>query len=521
LKINLVSIPPSPGTITGNNSPCENAIGEVYSISAVTGATTYNWGVPAGASITNGQGTTSITVTFGTTSGVVNVSAGNACGNSQSRFISITLNSIPSTPGTITGTQNPCQYETGVPYSINAVTGATSYNWTVPSGATVASGQGTTAITVDFGDSDGNIGVRAENVCGNSNYQELKINLVSIPPSPGAITGSTSPCENATGEVYSINAVSGATTYDWGVPADATITNGQGSTIITVTFGTTSGNVNVRAGNTCGYSQSRFINITLNSIPSSPGAITGSTSVCVEEQGVTYSISSVSGATSYNWIVPLGATIASGQGTTSITVNFGSASGIVRVRAQNTCGNSSYRIKMVSTSLTDSRDSKSYNTQQIGTQCWMAENLNYNSTTSWCYFNQTSNCDKYGRLYQWSTAQTVCPTGWHLPSTSEWSTLTTYLNGTAVAGGKMKETGTAHWMSPNTGATNLSGFTGLGGGRRTTSSTYQNLRYYGYFWTTGQFGLNGLYRQLSYNNTQVMSSSINKNYGISVRCIRD
>ena len=139
-------------------------------------------------------------------------------------------------------------------------------------------------------------------------------------------------------------------------------------------------------------------------------------------------------------------------------------------------------------SFTDTRDGKVYTTMQIGAQCWMNQNLNIgtriagtsnqtNKGTSkkYCYSNTEANCTTYGGLYQWdemmqytTTAgvKGICPTGWQLPTDTEWTSLATYLGGESVAGGKMKETGITHWTSPNTGATNSSGFTGLPGGYR-------------------------------------------------------
>jgi uncharacterized protein (TIGR02145 family) len=123
--------------------------------------------------------------------------------------------------------------------------------------------------------------------------------------------------------------------------------------------------------------------------------------------------------------------------------------------------------------FTDSRDGQVYKWVKIGNQVWMAENLNYETPNSWWYDNNSANGDIYGRLYTWAAAmngesssnsvpsgvQGVCPDGWHLPSDAEWTVLTDYLGGESVAGGKMKEAGTVHWNSPNTGATNSSGFT--------------------------------------------------------------
>jgi uncharacterized protein (TIGR02145 family) len=92
------------------------------------------------------------------------------------------------------------------------------------------------------------------------------------------------------------------------------------------------------------------------------------------------------------------------------------------------------------TTFTDPRDGQTYNIVQIGNQTWFAENLNYATGNSWCYDNNDSNCNIYGRLYDWQTALTACPSGWHLPSDAEWTVLTDYLGGDTVAGLKMKNT---------------------------------------------------------------------------------
>jgi hypothetical protein len=104
---------------------------------------------------------------------------------------------------------------------------------------------------------------------------------------------------------------------------------------------------------------------------------------------------------------------------------------------------------------------KTYKTVVIGTQNWMAENLNYNVSGSHCYDNLESNCNKYGRLYDWATAKTVCPAGWHLPSGTEWATLINYVGGSNIAGKKLKAT--SGWNNGGNGQ-NTYGFSALPGG---------------------------------------------------------
>ena len=184
-----------------------------------------------------------------------------------------------------------------------------------------------------------------------------------------------------------------------------------------------------------------------------------------------------------------------------------------------------------------------YNTVLIGDQCWMAENLNIGTMINgseemtnnsviekYCWGNNIANCDIYGGLYQWNemmqytttqSVQGICPSGWHLPTQNEWTMLTNYLGSLSVAGGKMKEAGTTHWSQPNTGATNESWFTALPCGYR-YSGGFAHLTAYAYFWSSLEEGDNLAWRwQLSYNNGEVVRWPNNKDFGSSVRCIKD
>ncbi|HRX25145.1 MAG TPA: fibrobacter succinogenes major paralogous domain-containing protein, partial [Chitinophagales bacterium] len=142
----------------------------------------------------------------------------------------------------------------------------------------------------------------------------------------------------------------------------------------------------------------------------------------------------------------------------------------------------------------------------------------------------------YGVLYNWPAAmdgdvssssnpsgvQGICPSGWHLPSDAEWTTLTDYLGGIDVAGDKMKEEGTSHWTSPNTGATNESGFSALPGGYRLPGGTFNYVGSYGFWWSSTQSSAyNTWYRYLYYSYSGVNRYNNNKSFGYSLRCIRD
>jgi len=265
------SAPPTPGDISGVGSVCPTQTNIAYSIDAVATATSYNWMLPTGATITSGAGTTSILVDFGSTAaGQVCVNAENSTGTSADQCLSIsatTCDTAPDTPGTISGLTEVCPDDAGIVYSIDAVVRAFSYNWTVPSGATITAGTSTTSITVTFGSEVGDICVTAENGIGTSSSQCLTIasssSCGSTPDTPGIISGLDEICADQTGVQYSIGAVAGATTYNWSVPQGATITAGQGSTDITVTFGVVAGMVCVNAGNSSGVSENSCLTTAL------------------------------------------------------------------------------------------------------------------------------------------------------------------------------------------------------------------------------------------------------------------
>ena len=187
-----------------------------------------------------------------------------------------------------------------------------------------------------------------------------------------------------------------------------------------------------------------------------------------------------------------------------------------------------------------------YNTVLIGTQQWMAENLKatklndgtsvsvVTNGTDWnnlttpgiCFYNndETANKDIYGTLYNWYTVNTgmLCPTGWHMPTDADWTTLITLLGGDSEAGGKLKETGTVHWASPNTGATDEAGFTALPGGyRQKYSGPFYYIIYNGFWWTATEHEATvAIGRRMFYDNILGERSYYNKGNGFSVRCIQ-
>jgi uncharacterized protein (TIGR02145 family) len=188
-----------------------------------------------------------------------------------------------------------------------------------------------------------------------------------------------------------------------------------------------------------------------------------------------------------------------------------------------------------------------YKTVTIGKQVWMAENLKttkYNDSTTiqyvpvdttlgslttdaYCnYDNNPVNSDTFGRLYNWyvvasTNPKNVCPKGWHVPTIADWKILISYVGGLGIAGGKLKEKGTIHWLKPNTGATNETAFTALPGGTR-GSGTFDGIGILGFWWTNAEYNArHGWSCIMSNDRKDVMIGAAGKESSFSIRCLKD
>jgi uncharacterized protein (TIGR02145 family) len=214
-------------------------------------------------------------------------------------------------------------------------------------------------------------------------------------------------------------------------------------------------------------------------------------------------------------------------------------------------------------------DGNVYNTVRIGSQVWMKENLktaryrngdpilttksptadirnqemenispgddltpffqtNLDGSTDkmpkyqWAYNGDESNVPVYGRLYTWYTvtdSRNICPDGWHVSTDRDWSSLINFLGGMAIAGGKLKVQGNSYWADPNTGATDESGFSALGGGGRDTEGKFNGLKKYGAWWTSASAQFRHIEHDNPYTYRAYHYSS--KLFGFSVRCVKD
>lgn len=199
------------------------------------------------------------------------------------------------------------------------------------------------------------------------------------------------------------------------------------------------------------------------------------------------------------------------------------------------------------TTIVTDIDGNAYSVVTIGSQCWLGENLKTSrfkdgslieevtndsawtskTTPAWCsYNNDNANDASYGKLYNWFAANDsrgLCPEGWHLPHDNEWAVLTEYLDpDDEFAGGRMKEAGIEHWLTPNEGANNSSGFTGLPGGMRFREGQFDHLGLRGLFWASREDGdFEGYFLTLTYDTPVAHRTHLWKQSGFSCRCVKD
>jgi len=339
----------------------------VYSVPSVANVMHYIWTMPSGMTLTSSSNGNSVNVAIADyfSIGTISVKAVGYCSQSNTRTLSVrSSTSVPSVPvvplygnSTICITSSITQS-----FSIDPVQGATNYTWTLPVGATFSNDHASNSVEVIFNSSftNGTISVVAKNSSGTIIAKASK--LIGSLDKPNAIVGPNNLCGKTTA-TYSIQTPIEGITYNWTLPAGLSIISGAGSSTITVSISATSptinGYVRAQAVGACGtsaFTSFSVYKLSINGNLLGPEVVCGASTNIVLPNGsisttpssvATYSIMAVAGATNYAWNVPPGVSIASGQGTNSINVSFGSNfdSGNITVKAYNADSSCSSLIK--------------------------------------------------------------------------------------------------------------------------------------------------------------------------------
>ncbi|HOW26600.1 MAG TPA: HYR domain-containing protein, partial [Bacteroidales bacterium] len=317
---------------TGNCGAIVSYTGPVVNPGSCTGVTvTQTAGLPSGSLFPAGTTLNSFLATS-------NEGATAFCS-----FI-VTITSLPGTPGNITGASAVCQGQNGVPYSISPISNATSYVWSYSGTGATINGSGN-SITINFSTTatSGNLTVYGVNNCGvgpESPFRAITVN--ALPGSAGNISGPTTVCQGQNSVSYNVPTISNATNYVWSYSGTGATIIGNG-TVITINFSSTatSGDLTVYGANSCGNGTlSPAYPITVNTLPGTGGTITGTSVVIQGQNGVSYSVPVIPGATSYVWSYSGTGITINGSGA-SITIDFGltATSGNLTVYGVNSCGN--------------------------------------------------------------------------------------------------------------------------------------------------------------------------------------
>jgi hypothetical protein len=273
VTVNATTVP----VISGPNNVCINSGYSTYTTQS--GMSNYTWTISSGGTISYGQNSSSVSVTW-TTAGAqwvaVNFTNPSGCTPSSPTQYSVTVSNVPGPAGSITGTATVCAGAQKVSYSVATIVNATVYVWTLPTGASVDSGANTNYILVNFSDtaSSGNITVYGNNICGNgATSPSFAVTVNALPAAAGTITGPATVCQGSTGNVYTVPVILNATGYTWTLPAGATIVSGNNTNSITVDFSSSavSGNITVAGTNSCGNGTvSPNFAVTVNTAPPAP-----------------------------------------------------------------------------------------------------------------------------------------------------------------------------------------------------------------------------------------------------------
>ena len=334
-------------SLSGPDNACAGSGGYLYTTDP--GMTHYVWTISPGGIINSGAGTDTVTVTW-VTAGLQLISASytdpEGCASQSPTLKEVSVSDLPVP--SITGNTTPCVNSGSTVYSTQS--GMTGYLWNVSPGGVIISGEGTNAVTINwFGTGIQWVSVNYSNPTGCSGGAPgiLEVVVNPVPGAPGIVSGSQDVCAGSQGLLYSVEPVANADYYVWNLPPGAHITQGAGTPSVLVTYpvNASSGNITVFAYNTCAAGAlSPPLPVTVATLPVAAGAITGIDTVARGATGVPFSVPLITNATGYQWIIPSGATISSGENTHDIRVDFSVAAepGNFTVAGTNGCGTGSF-----------------------------------------------------------------------------------------------------------------------------------------------------------------------------------
>ncbi|HET9280171.1 MAG TPA: T9SS type A sorting domain-containing protein, partial [Flavitalea sp.] len=353
MAVTVNPLPTQLSEIYGNDVVCAgNTVS--YSTNHSPG-TSYSWNLPPGWI---GTSTTSnITAIAGNTGGMISVAASNSCGSSNPQTLLIDVDSIPGRPLLINGNDTICEGDTQT-YFIDPVPGATGYTWDLTFGSAVGFDSTIIAITAHYsGYPDDFITVSAYNNCGNSDMLTMPVKVNLLPYQPNRIFGNNLVCRGSN-QTYFIDPLPDATSYTWIIPSGWT--GNSNTSAITANVGNETGNISVRANNSCGGGAFTSLPILLDTVPSKPGTINGNAYVAAGEKHG-YSVDVTSRPPGYNWSLSGGGNLTAGQSPHKIEIDWQTpGTYVLSVKSINSCGGSPDQTLTIKVSSANPEDPYSF-----------------------------------------------------------------------------------------------------------------------------------------------------------------
>lgn len=333
---NCTNVVPSSASISGPTSFCA---GSSATLTALPGGFQYAW--------SSGQTTGSIAVS---TTGTYAVTVGNGTCSIRSNAVTETVLNPPAAPSAISGLDSVCINSDSILYSVPAVPGATSYNWTVPSGWVINSGAGSNTVIISPDTSSGAVSVSVTTACGTSANTSLAVGFNTAPHISGTISGADTVCVNGPDQVYNFSGSADGALY-WTVSSPYLIVSGQSTNALHLSNVSAAGTLTLISSGSCGQSLPLTLNIAIADTPQISGTISGADTICTGHPDQSYAFAGTH-VGSLSWAVSAPYSITSGQSTNAITTSGASANGTITLLASNNCGQTiplTYQVAVIDT----------------------------------------------------------------------------------------------------------------------------------------------------------------------------
>jgi hypothetical protein len=334
LALSVNEIPATAGLISGKSMVCKGTVVS-YSVPVIPGAESYIWSLPTGFKGSSSSLTITVSIESNAVNGEIKVKGSNSSGEGQESSLQVSIKELPSQLDLISGNPTVCKGTSEI-YSVPVNQNSDTYIWTLPPGTSGSSA--VNSVSAFFGPDavSGIVSVKGQNICGEGPIRSLPVNINSGPAAATEIIGKMEICKGGS-EIYSVQPILGADSYVWTLPSGMTGSSSSNSIAISTSAGTGSGTLIVKGINACGAGLEKSLFISVKELPVSLGPITGKDMVCKGTSEI-YSVPALTNADTYSWSLPGGFSGNSLSNHLTALVGTNAIQGIIKVKAQNSCG---------------------------------------------------------------------------------------------------------------------------------------------------------------------------------------